>query len=249
MANKTRVAVIFGGNSVEHEVSVISGLQAFHALNREKYEPIPLYITKDYNFYTGETIGDIKCYKDMKTCLANAIRVLPVKGEQGVDLVRFPFKKFGNNVVATFDVALPVVHGTNVEDGTLMGFLEMLSVPYASCDVTSSALGMDKAYMKNVLRDAGVPVLPAREITGQQYAANGEIIVEELEKEFGYPVIVKPVNLGSSVGISRAVDHDALISSLDTAAQFSSRILVERAVPNLREINCSVLGDLHEAKA
>ena len=130
----------------------------------------------------------------MKTCLAQATRVLPVPGEQGIELVRYPMKKFGNNTLATFDVAIPVVHGTNVEDGTLMGYLEMLGVPYAACDVTSSALGMEKFAMKGVLAQAGIPVLPARQYTGKQYAVDSETVLAEIESEIGYPVIVKPVN-------------------------------------------------------
>lgn len=109
-------------------------------------------------------------------------------GDGCVELVRHPARKFGNNVLAAFDVAVPVVHGTNVEDGTLMGLLEMLNIPYASCDVTSSALGMDKFAMKAVLRQAGVPVLEARQYTGREYAADGERILDEIEQVFGYPV-------------------------------------------------------------
>ena len=116
---KTRVAVIIGGHSVEHEVSIISGLQALNALNKDKYEAFPLFISKDNRFYVGENLREIASYRDMSTCLANATRVLPVPGEQGIELVRYPMKKFGNNVMAAFDVAIPVVHGTNVEDGTL----------------------------------------------------------------------------------------------------------------------------------
>ena len=249
MTTKTKVAVLFGGNSVEHEVSIISGLQAFHALDREKYEPIPLYLTKDNRFFTGEAMGEIKNYSDLKTCLENGMQVTLMKGDNGVEMFRFPQKKFGNNLVGSFEVVLPVVHGTNVEDGTLMGYLELLGVPYASCDVTSSALGMDKGRMKSVLREAGVPVLPAIEVTGQEYAAGADDVMDRVEKELGYPVVVKPVNLGSSVGISKAGDREALERALDLAAQFSARILIEHAVPNLREINCSVLGDMYEAEA
>ncbi|MCQ2405177.1 MAG: D-alanine--D-alanine ligase [Clostridia bacterium] len=249
MTTKTKVAVLFGGNSVEHEVSIISGLQAFHALDREKYEPIPLYLTKDNRFFTGEAMGEIKNYSDLKTCLENGVQVTLMKGENGVEMFRFPQKKFGNNAMGSFEVVLPVVHGTNVEDGTLMGYLELLGVPYASCDVTSSALGMDKGRMKSVLREAGVPVLPAIEVTGQEYAAGADDVMDRVEKELGYPVVVKPVNLGSSVGISKAGDREALERALDLAAQFSARILIEHAVPNLREINCSVLGDMYEAEA
>ena len=245
---KTRVAVIIGGHSVEHEVSIISGLQALNALNKDKYEAFPLFISKDNRFYVGENLREIASYRDMPTCLSNATRVLPVPGEQGVELVRYPMKKFGNNTVAAFDVAIPVVHGTNVEDGTLMGYLEMLGVPYASCDVTSSALGMDKFAMKGVLAQAGIPVLEARQYSGKQYAVDGEAVLDEIETAIGYPVIVKPVNLGSSVGISKAKDRASLMDAMDLAVSFSSRVLVERAVPNLREINCSVLGDYETAR-
>ncbi len=246
---KTRVAVLIGGHSVEHEVSIISGLQALGALDATKYEAFPVYIAKDNRFYVGEHLREVTSFRNMNDCLARATRVLPVPADGCVQLVRHPAKKFGNNVMATFDVAIPVVHGTNVEDGTLMGLLEMLNIPYASCDVTSSALGMDKFAMKAVLRQAGVPVLDAVQYTGRDYALDGERILDEIEAKIGYPVIVKPVNLGSSVGISKAKDRQSLVDAMDLAVSFSARVLVERAVPNLREINCAVLGDADEARA
>jgi D-alanine-D-alanine ligase len=246
---KTRVAVLIGGRSVEHEVSIISGLQALGALDTTKYEAFPVYISKENRFYVGEHLREVKSFRNMTDCLARATRVLPVPADGCVELVRHPAKKFGNNVMATFDVAIPVVHGTNVEDGTLMGLLEMLGVPYASCDVTSSALGMDKFAMKAVLRQAGIPVLDAVEYTGRDYALDGERVLDEIEAKIGYPVIVKPVNLGSSVGISKAKDRQSLVDAMDLAVSFSARVLVERAVPNLREINCSVLGDTETARA
>lgn len=247
---KTRVAVIFGGKSVEHEVSIISGLQAFAALDRERYEAVPLYIAKDGKWYTGEHMGDIESYKDMNACLKTAVRVVPASGENGgADLLRWPPKRFGSHVAGGFDVALPVVHGTNVEDGALSGFLETLGVPYAACDVTASALGMDKYQMKGALRQAGVPVLDAVLFTGREYTAGPEKIWEKVEAACPYPVIVKPVNLGSSVGISRAGDREELKAAVDEALSYSGRILVERAVPHLREINCAVLGDYDTAEA
>ena len=244
---KTRVAVLFGGRSVEHEVSIISGLQAYHALDRETYEPLAVYLSKDNAFYVGEGIDKVESYKNMKTCLAAATRVVPVSTGDGVALLRYPQKKFGNNLVATFDVALPVVHGTNVEDGTLMGMLEMLGVPYAACDVTSSALGMDKFAMKAVLRQAGLPVLDAAVYRGRTWAVDSEAVLNAIEGRFTYPVIVKPVNLGSSVGISLAHDRASLQVAMDEACTFADRVLVEQAVQNLREINCAVLGDADEA--
>ena len=246
---KTRVAVLFGGNSVEHEVSIITGIQAFCALNRDKYDVIPLYLSKNNRFYTGEHMGQIESYRDMKTCLARATQVLLVPSTQGVEMIRYPAKRFGNNTVGTIDVVLPAVHGTNVEDGTLMGYLELLGVPYAACDVTSSAVGMDKYLMKSALKDAGVPVLSALSFSGKAYAQNSDAVIEQIEAEIGYPVIVKPVNLGSSVGISRADTRERLVQALDTAFEFSARALVERAVSHLREINCSVLGDRDGARA
>lgn len=246
---QTKVAVLFGGRSVEHEVSIISGIQAYAALDRSKYAPIPLYISKNNHFYTGPHMGDIESYKDMKACLSKAVRVLPVPGAHGVDLIRYPMKKFGNNIVDSFEVALPVVHGTNVEDGTLMGMLEMLNVPYAACDVTSSAVGMDKYLMKAALRQAGLPVLEALQYTGRQYAADSAAVLDEIEGKIGYPVMVKPVNLGSSVGISKASNRTRLSEAMDTALGFSSRVLVEKAVEHLREINCAVLGDQDRARA
>ncbi len=245
---KTRVAVLFGGRSVEHEVSIITGIQALYALDRDKYDPIPLYISKDNRFYTGEELGKIETYRDMKACLQAATQVLLVPSENGVDMIRHPAKKFGNNLIGSFEVALPAVHGTNVEDGTLMGMLEMLHIPYAACDVMSSAIGMDKYLMKAALNHAGIPVLPALQFSGKEYSLNGEAVADRIETGIGYPVIVKPVNLGSSVGISRADNREKLMSALDEAFGFSSRVLAEKAVTPLREINCAVLGDADDAR-
>lgn len=246
---KTTVAVFFGGQSVEHEVSIISGIQAYAALNRAKYGAIPVYIAKDNTLYTGEQMGDIESYKNMKTCLEQATRVLLVPENGRVHLVRYPMKKFGGNIVGTFDVAMPVVHGTNAEDGTLMGMLEMLNVPYTGCDVTSSAAGMDKYLMKAALKQAGLPVLDAEIYTSRQYTTDDEIVLNLIDKKFPYPVIVKPANLGSSVGISLAGSRSELRNAMDTAFEFSTRVLVEPAVQNLREINCAVLGDIDGAEA
>lgn len=246
---KTRVAVLFGGHSVEHEVSIISGLQALQALNPEKYEAFPVYIAKDNALYVGDSLRRVHSFRDMSACLAAATRVVPVAAGDCVELWRHPARRLGNNRMAVFDVAIPVVHGTNVEDGTLMGMLEMLNIPYAACDVTASALGMDKFAMKAVLRQAGLPVLEALSFSGQEYAVDGQQVLEKIEEKIGYPVIVKPVNLGSSVGISKAKDRASLVDALDLAVSFSGRVLVERAVPHLREINCAVLGDEENARA
>ena len=246
---KINVGVFFGGRSVEHEVSIISALQAAKAFDRNKYDVTPVYISREGRFYIGEAVGNIEEYNNIPALLKKSIEVLPAADGGRMKLLRQPAKRFCNPVMALIDVAFPVVHGTNVEDGTLMGQLEMLGVPYASCDVTASAVGMDKAIMKDVLKRAGVPVLEAYTLMGADYMADSEAVIEHIESTIGYPVIVKPVNLGSSVGISKAGDRDSLIRALDNAIGYSPRVLVERAVPNLREINCAVLGDAEEAIA
>lgn len=246
---KISVGVLFGGNSVEHEVSVISASQAMHALNKEKYNVVPIYITKDCKFYTGDALSDIKKYKDIPALLAECEEVVLKKGNNNAELVKVKSGIFGKKVVAVCDMFIPVVHGTNVEDGTLQGYLEMLGVPYGGCDVTASALGMDKYAMKCVLRDAGVNVLDAVCFYSREYYKNGDKVIESIENKLSYPVIVKPVNLGSSVGIKVAKNREGLVEAIDEAATFSQKVLVERAIEKLKEVNCSVLGDYEDCSA
>lgn len=245
-----RVGLFFGGNSVEHEISVITALQAAEYIDKEKYEVVPVYITKDNNFYTGEEVGKIDNYKNIPELLKKATRVIPMKGQRGaVDLVRYPAKRFGSNTVASFDVALPAVHGTNCEDGTLQGLLTLLDVPYTGCDVYASALGMDKYAMKAVLAYNGVPVLDGRLALSSEFDADRNAVMDLLEKEIGYPLIVKPYNLGSSIGISKARDRESLEKALENAFLYAETVLCEHAIMNLKEINCAVLGNRSSAEA
>ncbi len=248
MSDTVRVGVFFGGKSVEHEVSVISGLQAVYAFDTEKYTPVPVYITKDGDMYAGGDVGEIEAYKDINKLLQSSIRVNLVKDGNSFSLVRFHTKKFGNNVVDKIDVALPVVHGTNVEDGTLQGFFHSLGIPYAGCDVFASAVCMDKEASKLIMKAKGVPVLDCVTVNCKQYAADSAKTIAEIQDKTSYPVIVKPVNLGSSVGIKKAKDSEDLESALEYAFGFANIVLVENAVENLKEINCSVLGDIYEAE-
>ena len=246
---KIKVGVLFGGKSTEHEISIISAIQAINHLDRTKYDVLPIYITKNNEFYTGEGIGDIKNYTKLNDLLKASTRVILVNDGNKVNVVRYPMKKFGNNVIGEIDVAFPIVHGTNVEDGTLQGFLSMLNIPYVGCDVTSSAVGMDKYVMKTVLKENNIPVLDCLRFTSVDYDFGTEAIIAKVEDKIGYPVIVKPVNLGSSIGISKAADKEELLSALDTAFSFADVILIERAITSLKEINCAVLGDYTDAQA
>ena len=247
---KINVAVMFGGKSVEHEISVISALQAVEHLDKEKYEIIPIYITKQGRMYTGEQVGNIESYKNIDALLKKSRQIVLTNEDGKVVMVDYPVKfRFGKQSNTVIDVVLPIVHGTNVEDGALQGYLRTLGVPFAGCDVLASAVGMDKHVMKLVFKDAGIPVLDSKCFLKTQYIENEAQVYETIEQTFGYPVIVKPVNLGSSVGISKAKNREELTESLDLAFQFAATVLVERAITNLREINCAVLGDIYEAEA
>ena len=246
---KIKVAVFFGGKSVEHEISIISALQAVQSLNKDKYDVIPVYITKGNDMYVGEAVGNIEEYKNINALIAKSERVILVNGKNRAELVRYPKKPFQKDFYDYIDVAFPIVHGTNVEDGTIAGYLNMFNVTVVGCDVLSSAVGMDKYVMKAVLKDNGIPVLDCLRFNSTDFCKNPEQIVSEIESRFSYPVIVKPINLGSSVGISKAGDKPALEKALAEAFGYADKVLVERAIQNLWEINCSVLGDDKDATA
>ena len=245
---KLKVAVLFGGKSTEHEISIISAIQAIGYINKEKYEVIPVYITKNNDFYVGENVGNIEEYTHIPELLKKSTQVIFVKDGERVSLMRYPMKKFGNNVINTVDIAFPIVHGTNVEDGTLQGYLATLGLPVVGCDVLSSAVGMNKYVMKTVLKDNGIPVLDCKCYTWKDYE-DVDSLVSKIEASFTYPVIIKPLNLGSSIGIKKAKDREELLEALDLGFEFSKKILVERAITDLKEINCSVLGDYESAEA
>ncbi len=239
---------MFGGRSVEHEISIISALQAAQSINREKYDVIPVYISKSGEMYCGDRIGDIEAYKDIKSLIAESYTVAFARTEDRVAIIRTSPKLFQKPLVDYIDVAFPVVHGTNVEDGTAAGYLNMLGVPYVGCDVLSAALSMDKYAMKVIFRDHGIPVLDCAVIDSDDYLADEEAAIRAVEEKIGYPAIVKPVNLGSSVGISKADCREKLSEALEEAFLYAGRVLVERAVTNLTEVNCSVVGSAHKAR-
>ncbi len=246
---KTKIGVFFGGRSTEHEISAISASQAMHAIDRSRFDVVPVYISKQGHFYTGDALLDIANYRDTKALLERCEEVYmrPVYGDY--NLYRRKKPMFGSEVVETLDVVIPVLHGSNVEDGIFEGVLQTIGIPYAGCDVLSSANGMDKITMKMILRSEGIPVVDYVWFTDGQWNSGRDAVIEKIETTLGYPVIVKPANLGSSVGIGRAKDRDSLIEKIDEAERYSARIIVEHMVDNLQEINCSVLGDCDENEA
>lgn len=246
---KQSVGVFFGGASVEHEISVISALQAINALDNQKYDVVPIYITKQSEMYTGKKLFDIENFKNINRLLSECIQVSICRMDDQVKVLRAVPKLFAKNEIATIDVALPVVHGTNCEDGTLQGFFEILRLPYVGCDVISSAIGMDKVAMKQILQQNGIPVVEHIYFYNKEWVKHNEAIINTVEEQLGYPVIVKPANLGSSVGISKASNKYQLEEAINMAQQFANKILIEKAIVNLKEINCSVIGDYQKACA
>ena len=240
---KTNIAVFFGGRSTEHEISVISANQAMAAMDSDKYNVIPVYITKDGRWFTGEALTDVKNYRNTAELLKQCTQVYmrPIYGDY--NLYKAERKMFGSDVFAKLDAAIPVLHGSNGEDGIFEGVLETIGIPYAGCGTLASANGMDKITMKMILASDGIPVVDYVWFTDKQWFAHRDELIAKIESKLGYPVIVKPANLGSSVGIGRADNREELLSKVDDARRYSARIIVEDLVENLQEINCAVLGD------
>ena len=247
---KVRLAVILGGRTCEHDVSIISGLQAAQNIDREEYDVGVIYIHGDSNWYYGEKLNDINFYKAFDP--KQVTRVVPAGIDGKLRLIRHPddpkplFEK--NKILAEFEVVMPVIHGMNGEDGTLQGMLELWNIPYTSSGVMGSSVGMDKIAMKQLFRGCGFPVLKDTWLSRAEWNEAGEEVLDRIEMLLGYPVYVKPANLGSSIGISRADDREGLRDAIDIAVGYDKRVLVEYGVKNLKEINISVLGYAGEVR-
>ena len=246
---KIKVGVFFGGKSVEHEISIISMIEATLRLNEEKYEIVPIYITKQGVMYTGEDLLESEMYRDITVLLKRCFKVAVVNDGKAVKVIRVPAPFIGKRVLNTIDVAFPIVHGTNVEDGTIAGFLNLLDIPYVGPDILASSLGMDKIAMKKVLKESGVPVVDYVGFYSKEYVKDEEKILKEIEEKLHFPLIVKPGNLGSSVGIKKVKNKTELEEAISFAMEFSDRIIVENCVSDLKEINCAVIGDITESEA
>ena len=249
MKTKINVGVIFGGRSVENEISVLTAIQAMEAINTEKYDITPIYISKEGRWYTGEALRQSSNYKNMEQLYSSCEQVFlrPIYGDNKLYKVRKPL--FGSDVVTTLDVILPALHGTNCEDGSFQGTIEMTGTPYAGCNVLASANGMDKITMKMVLAACGIPVIDYAWFSDKEWFDREEQTIERIEKQLAYPVIVKPADSGSSVGISAVHNREELKAAVENAITYSKRIIVEHLVEQLKEINCSVLGNYYECEA
>jgi D-alanine-D-alanine ligase len=236
-ANRIRVGVIFGGRSVEHEVSLVSSASVIDALDKEKYEVVPIGIASTGKWLSsGETLRLLK----EKQSVESEPEQMLVPDPRKQSLVAL---NDSTNVGRSIDVIIPLIHGTYGEDGSLQGLLELADIPYVGAGVLGSAVGMDKVIQKELLLQAKIPVTPSVSFLFDAYKIQEKKIILKMEQKLKYPLFVKPANSGSSVGISKAHNRKELLASIEMAGQFDRKILVEQGVKNAREIECSVLGN------
>ena len=244
---KKQIGVIFGSRSCEREVSIISAVQMMRHANPEKYDVIPVYIDEKGQWYTGDALKDIRSYKPFQPDSNGIIKVFPdltsgsgalLTVKKGSGLIA----KDRIEIVARIDVYVIVMHGMNGEDGTLQGLFELANIPYTSTGVSGSAIGMDKIMMKQFFRGANLPTLPGEWFTRKEFEQDSKSVIAKVGKNLGYPVFVKPANLGSSIGVSCATDEEELQDSLELAFEYDRRVLVEKGLIKPIELNCSVVG-------
>lgn len=241
---RKRIGVFFGGQSPEHEVSVITGLQVVAALDPSQFEVTPVYVTKDGHWFIGARLGDITRYADIPALLSKAREVALATGPgRTLALVERKSSFIGSSKEILLDVAFLAFHGGAGENGAVQGLCETLSVPFTGSGIAASALGMDKVLSKKMCQMVGVPVVEWLEVWEYEWRGKEAAKLEEIETQIGFPAIVKPVRLGSSIGIARVLNRAGLDNAIEAAFRYDASVMIEKCVPNLREINCSVLGD------
>ncbi len=240
MANKIKVAVVFGGRSVEHEVSIVTAMQVFENINREKYDVTPVYIDKSGRWLVDDKLKKIDNFKNLKLGVKVAEYIFEASPSVKALAPKSTLKFFRS--IKT-DIYFPVIHGTYGEDGTIQGLFEMAGVPYVGSGVTGSAVGMDKIIQKSVFKDNGIPIVKYLWFLKNEWENGQGEIIKNIEKTLSYPVFVKPANLGSSVAINKADGFKELQEAIDLASQFDRRLIVEEGKNGIVEINCSVIGN------
>ena len=237
--SRIRVGVLFGGRSAEHEVSLVSAASVITALDKDKYEVVPIGITQEGKWLSSpDAVALLKSRNRLDS--ATETILLPNPTHKGLVALN-PNSKIQN--LKSLDVIFPVVHGTFGEDGTVQGLFELANIAYVGAGVLGSSAGMDKVVTKQLCEQAGIPVTPYVWFLMNRFEKNSKSIVASIEKKLGYPCFVKPANSGSSVGISKARNRRELLLAIKVAAQFDRKILVERGIANVREIELSVLGN------
>ncbi|MDX6446989.1 MAG: D-alanine-D-alanine ligase [Blastocatellia bacterium] len=244
MTKKLRIGVIFGGRSGEHEVSVRSARAVIDAIDTTKYEVVPIAITKEGNWLAPAAAAELLPKSSQRLLPARTLRGKKEDVMIAGDPSRSGLMRLNQDGGAAeqIDVVFPVLHGTYGEDGTLQGLLEMAALPFVGCGTLASACGMDKVTMKALFRNAGLPICDYEWFLRTQWDSDPEMISRRIVRSIGFPAFVKPANLGSSVGISKATDKASLARAIDLAARYDRKIIVEAAVEG-REIECAVMGN------
>ncbi len=245
------LGVIFGGRSVEHDVSVVTGHQIMNACDPARYDIIPLYIDRDGRWFTGEPLRDLKSFEKDIPSLAGVQNVVlsPDVRQHGLIVNPLPTGLFAKSQSLRLDAVFPAVHGSHGEDGTLQGLFELADIPYAGCGVMASAVANDKWICKQVLQQNGVPVVEGLLVHRRDWESDPDSIVTKILNTFDFPVFIKPDTLGSSIGIGRAEDEKLLRAYIDVATQLDRRVIIEKAITACVEINCAVLGDNRAVRA
>ncbi|MDE3089978.1 MAG: D-alanine--D-alanine ligase [Chloroflexota bacterium] len=238
-----RVGLIFGGKSSEHEVSLASAQSVASAIDKEKYDVVLIGIAKDGRWVAGgDALKQLAAASPSPLLTAGADEQNKGATESVTTRELVPGAPANASPLSAIDVAFPLVHGSFGEDGTVQGLLELADIPYVGAGVAASAVGMDKALMKAIFRASNLPVVDWMVILRREWESKPEETIRGIESVFGYPCFIKPANLGSSVGVTKAHNWDELAQALATAARFDRKLLAERAV-DAREIECSVLGN------
>lgn len=247
MTTKKTVGVIFGSRSVEHDVSIVTAQQVMRTIDPAKYIVVPIYVTRDGRWLTGDPLRDIKTFQAEDMLAVKGVEETHLSSSTGFKgLITPPIAKgfFRKSKLMPLDVIFPVVHGSHGEDGTLQGLFEIADLPYVGTGVLASAIANNKITTKALLKQNDIPVVPGVAFTRHQWLSDDERprILEQIE-ELGFPVFVKPSDLGSSIGIARVDEAERLQMHIDVAANFSRQVLVEKAVVGATEINCAVMGN------
>lgn len=242
MKSKIRVGLIFGGRSGEHEVSLASARSVMAVLDPEKYDVVQIGITHDGRWLTqGNPLAQLTAAR--AALLADGAAAVPAPAEPPPTAGRELVPGATGAAFPPLDVIFPVLHGPYGEDGTVQGLLELAGVAYVGCGVLASSVGMDKIVSKQLFQAHGIPVVPYCAVKRRDWETQPDAVLADIEAQLAYPLFVKPANLGSSIGISKAADREALRRSLAEAARYDRKLLIEAAVANPREIECSVLGN------
>lgn len=235
---RLKVGLFFGGRSTEHEVSVITALQGYENLDKNKYEVLPIYVSKSGNFYTGGKLLDLKNYKEVHSLLLSSTKVTVGKeNSQGGLFSKGLFSKF-----FPLDLALLAFHGSFGEDGAIQGLLEVHQIPYTGFNVAGSAIGMDKVFSKALFQSLSIPIGKYSVVKRGDWLKDSKKVISEIKSNLKFPLFVKPATIGSSIGINKASNEDALSFAIEVASVYSDKILVEEAFENVIEVNCAALG-------